>query len=74
MSQTPSRREFLGSAAVAVAGAGSLAAQKPKRPNILFTIHDDWSHGHAGAYGCTWVKTPVFDRVARDDLRAVLEK
>ena len=49
-----------------MAGAGSLAAQKTKRPNILFTIHDDWSHGHAGAYGCSWVKTPAFDRVARE--------
>ena len=43
-----------------------MAAQKTKRPNILFTIHDDWSHGHAGAYGCSWVKTPAFDRVARE--------
>ena len=23
-------------------------------------------HGHAGAYGCKWVKTPNFDRVARE--------
>ncbi len=36
------------------------------RPNILFAIADDWSYGHAGAYGCPWVKTPAFDRVARE--------
>jgi arylsulfatase A-like enzyme len=36
------------------------------RPNILFAIADDWSFGHAGAYGSTWVRTPSFDRVARD--------
>lgn len=38
----------------------------PSRPNILFALADDWSFGHAGAYGCTWVKTPAFDRVARE--------
>jgi N-sulfoglucosamine sulfohydrolase len=39
---------------------------KPPRPNILFAIADDWSFGHAGAYGNRWVKTPGFDRVARE--------
>ncbi|MCA9442451.1 MAG: sulfatase-like hydrolase/transferase, partial [Candidatus Omnitrophica bacterium] len=34
------------------------------RPNILFAIADDWSYGHAGAYGCSWVETPSFDRLA----------
>ncbi len=38
------------------------------RPNILFMIADDWGWNHAGAYGCTWVKTPTFDRVAREGL------
>jgi arylsulfatase A-like enzyme len=37
-----------------------------QRPNILFAIADDWGYGHAGAYGSRWVKTPAFDRVARD--------
>ncbi|MGH9374296.1 MAG: sulfatase family protein [Vicinamibacterales bacterium] len=41
-------------------------APTPARPNILFAIADDWSFGHAGAYGTTWVRTPAFDRVARD--------
>jgi hypothetical protein len=41
-------------------------AQKSSRPNILFAIADDWSFGHAGAYGATWVRTPAFDRVARE--------
>ena len=43
-------------------------AQTPKRPNILFVIADDWGFGHAGAYGCPWVKTPHFDRVAREGM------
>jgi len=38
----------------------------PARPNILFALADDWGYGHAGVYGCAWVKTPAFDRVARD--------
>ena len=46
--------------------AQSNAAQ-PKRPNILFAIADDWGL-HAGAYGTPWVKTPAFDRVAREGL------
>ncbi len=47
-----------------------LAAAEPtaQRPNILFFIMDDWGSGHAGAYGCRWVKTPNFDRVAREGL------
>ena len=36
------------------------------RPNILLAIADDWSHDHAGAYGSDWVKTPTFDRIARE--------
>lgn len=37
-----------------------------KRPNILFVIMDDWSWPHAGAYGDKIVKTPAFDRLARE--------
>ena len=48
-------------------GVGA-AEPTAKRPNILFFILDDWGMGHAGAYGCTWVKTPNFDRVAREGL------
>jgi N-sulfoglucosamine sulfohydrolase len=37
-----------------------------KRPNFLLVIADDWSYGHAGVYGCKWITTPAFDRVARE--------
>ena len=43
-------------------------AKLPTKPNILFAIADDWSFGHAGVYGCKWVKTPTMDRVARDGI------
>ncbi len=38
------------------------------KPNILFAVADDWSYGHAGAYGCSWVRTPAMDRVAREGI------
>jgi N-sulfoglucosamine sulfohydrolase len=43
-------------------------SDRPRRPNILLAIADDWGYGHAGAYGCRWTKTPGFDRVAREGL------
>lgn len=43
-------------------------APTPSRPNILFAVADDWGYGNAGAYGCRWVKTPAFDRVASQGL------
>ena len=54
---------------VALLSARASAAASPpdaRRPNILLVIADDWSWGHAGAYGCSWIKTPAFDRVARE--------
>ena len=54
------------SAPVFLASAGVEKASA--KPNILFAIADDWSFGHAGVYGCKWVKTPGMDRVARDGI------
>lgn len=39
-----------------------------KRPNILFIIADDQSWPHASAYGCKFVKTPAFDRIASEGI------
>ncbi len=47
---------------------GKNPAALQQRPNILFCIADDQSFPHAGAYGCKWVKTPAFDRVAREGI------
>jgi uncharacterized sulfatase len=62
------RRDLLRTAALA--GAGALlprraAAGPPRRPNILFAIADDQSWTSTGATGDPIVKTPNFDRVAR---------
>ena len=53
--------------ALLVTAAG--AAHQPagvRTPNILVIIADDWSFPHAGAYGDKVVRTPTFDRVARE--------
>ena len=47
--------------------AADTAAKDP-RPNIFFAIADDWSWPHAGVYGDTCVKTPTFDRIAREGI------
>ncbi len=44
----------------------TLLADGSGRPNILFALADDWGWPHAGAYGDEVVKTPAFDRLARE--------
>jgi len=66
-----SRRDFLKAMGI---GAASLIAPKlvsargrnKRRPNILFCLADDWSWPHASIAGDKVVKTPTFDRVARE--------
>lgn len=49
------------------ASSALIAAEPPSRPNILFVIYDDWGGSrHSGISGCQWIKTPNFDRVARE--------
>ena len=36
------------------------------RPNIVFAIADDWGWPHASCYGDPVVKTPTFDRIAKE--------
>ncbi len=50
-----------------MAGANASAAHH-ERPNILFVIGDDITWKHMGAYGCEWVNTPGFDRIAREGI------
>jgi N-sulfoglucosamine sulfohydrolase len=40
--------------------------QEPERPNVLLLIADDWSHPDAGVLGNRGVRTPAFDRIARE--------
>lgn len=52
---------------LSIFAAGQSAATFAAPPNILFAIADDWGL-HAGAYGTPWIRTPAFDRVAREGL------
>jgi len=46
----------------------AVSAKNPvsKRPNVLFALADDWGWPHAGVYGDNVVKTPTFDRIAKE--------
>lgn len=59
---------LIGGALIACQSSESTTESAPSRPNILFCIADDASFPHLGAYGCSWVNTPGFDRVAREGL------
>lgn len=52
----------------ALAVCSPVAVGENERPNVLLAIADDWSYGHASAYGCEWVETPSFDRLASEGI------
>ena len=66
------RREFMKVAGSAAAGlalgcCGMLPSEaEENRPNILFIIADDWSAPHAGILGDKVIKTPNFDKFAKE--------
>ncbi|WP_215226429.1 sulfatase family protein [Echinicola shivajiensis] len=47
-------------------GSSQEKGMKSRRPNILFILADDASYPHMSAYGCDWIQTPAFDRVAKE--------
>lgn len=55
--------------AVLAAGAVQPAATLPRPPNILFVISDDQSWRDTGSGGERTVRTPAFDRIAREGVR-----
>ena len=63
-------KEMVGAASLAFAGCLNASEafgnrSSKGRPNILFCLADDWSWPHASIAGDKVVKTPTFDRVAR---------
>ena len=60
--------KLLSSSLMLLAGAW-VAAAADTRPNILYCLADDWSWPHAGVYGDRVIRTPTFDRVAREGMR-----
>ena len=49
--------------------ACAIVTQSHAAPNILLLIGDNWSYAHAAANGDLVVRTPVFDRIAREGMR-----
>lgn len=47
-------------------GLGNNVVAADQRPNIVLAIADDWGWPYASAYGDKAVKTPTFDRLARE--------
>jgi N-sulfoglucosamine sulfohydrolase len=60
------RTALLLASGVLLASTAGTVQPPPSAPNILVIVADDWSHPHAGAYGDKVVKTPTFDRIARE--------
>lgn len=54
--------------AAALASVSFSAPAADTRPNILYCLGDDWAWPHAGAYGDKVVKTPTFDRLAKEGI------
>jgi N-sulfoglucosamine sulfohydrolase len=61
------KHSFLILSALLLSSLIPIHAADASRPNILFALADDWG-AHGGAYGTKWVKTPSFDRVAREGI------
>ncbi len=59
-----SRFQFFLAVVAALIGCRLATGDQP--PNILFIIADDASRDSMGVYGSTYVKTPNFDRIARE--------
>lgn len=70
MKTSPSKHLLtLGFLLASVLQAGEPATDpSAPRPNILFGIMDDASWAHMSAYGCAWVDTPAFDRLAAEGI------
>src|SRR6516225_4825738 len=62
----------LETSALSTLGAGALAGQGPAqsaRPSIVLIVLDDLGYGDFGCYGCTDIRTPHIDRLARLGVR-----
>ncbi len=49
-------------------GCNTAEQGQASRPNILFCIADDASFPHMSAYGCDFIQTPSFDRIAEQGI------
>ena len=68
------RRDFVGmlagaAAATGLCGANAFAAEKQKRPNIVFLLVDDLGWGDFSCYGDSFHETPHIDQLAREGVK-----
>ncbi|HSQ57993.1 MAG TPA: sulfatase-like hydrolase/transferase, partial [Gemmata sp.] len=63
-------RTFLATFPLVIALAPpTLAAEPPRKPNIVFILADDLGYGDLGCYGQKKIRTPNLDRLAADGVR-----
>jgi arylsulfatase A-like enzyme len=65
MLSTPTRRQFLASASLALAGR----AASPQPANFVFILVDDMGWRDLGCHGSSFYETPNIDRLAGDSVR-----
>jgi arylsulfatase A-like enzyme len=53
----------------AAASAGTAAADRDTRPNIVFILADDLGYGDLSSFGATDINTPNIDRLAAEGMR-----
>ncbi|MBS1813365.1 MAG: sulfatase-like hydrolase/transferase [Acidobacteria bacterium] len=68
------RRDFVGmlagtAAATGLCGVSAFAAEKQKRPNIVFLLVDDLGWGDFSCYGSSFHETPHIDQLAREGMK-----
>jgi len=63
------RRAFLQSAAGALAGAPAILGQRPRPPNVLFLLADEWRAQATGYNSDPNVRAPVLDRLASQSVK-----
>jgi hypothetical protein len=62
------RRQFLQSAGAAIAAAPALLGQRPRRPNVLVVLADEWRAQATGYNGDRNVSAPVLDRLETESV------
>jgi arylsulfatase A-like enzyme len=55
--------------AVSACISPAVSREAARRPNVIFVLVDDLGYADTGAYGCTDIKTPNIDRLAKEGVK-----